>query len=388
MIWRVVFAVGLAMVASVASAQVQRVWLTYGSPKPDRVVVNWETSQPGDSIVRYGTNRELDQVREVNEKVTLHHVEIPLQGGGERWYYTVQTGPHRSPVASFKAYPRHELRVAVIANLQRTPDLTAIQKDDVHILMTAGDNIPNLWQDCGAGPRGCTKPYSKLIDAYPELFRTTIFMPVLGNHDKEARPRGSAPPAELVYDIDATAFREFFELPGDEWKWNFDVPAFGVRFIALDLNHISDMGTTWQACHPFAAGSEQFEWYDALTKKADARFVVTLYNERNANIRSKENRRWHQMFSRGTVCITGFGYFAERAVFEGHPYFNTSVSGTGDRYPDPKSEFLASRDSYILLTFRQDSDEMTVDLKALDDSLLDRTQYHARPRNRSSVAAR
>jgi hypothetical protein len=261
--------------------------------------------------------------------------------------------------------------VAVIANLQGRPNLSAIVKDDVHILMTAGDNVPNLWQDGGG-----TRAYRRLIDAYPELFRTTIFMPVLGNHDKEVRPRGDAPPKEPVYDVNAAAFREFFELPGDEWKWHFDVPAFDVRFIALDLNHISDMGTTWQACHPFAAGSEQFEWYDAMTKQDSSRFIVTLYNEQNANIRAKEKRQWHRMFSRGTICITGFGYFAERAVFEGHPYLNTSVSGRGDRYPDPQSVFLTSTDNYVLLTFRRKSGEMIVDLKGLDGALLDRTRYN------------
>jgi hypothetical protein len=73
----------------------------------------------------------------------------------------------------------------------------------------------------------------------------------IGNHDKEIRPRGSKPPEEPVYDINATAFRRFFELPGDEWKWHFDIPDFDVRFVALDLNHISDFGTTWQACHSF-----------------------------------------------------------------------------------------------------------------------------------------
>jgi hypothetical protein len=260
--------------------------------------------------------------------------------------------------------------VAVIADLQGTPDLAAILNDDVHILMTAGDNIPNLWQ---AG--GGTRAYSKLIDAYPELFRATIFMPVLGNHDKEVRPRGDAPPKEPVYDVNAAAFREFFELPDDEWKWHFDVPAFDVQFVALDLNHTSDMGTTWQACHPFAAGSEQFEWYDRLSRRTDRRFIVTLYNEQNASMRAKEGGRWRQMFSRGTVCITGFGYFAERAVFEGHPYFNTSVNGRGDRYPDPKSVFLAGRDSYVLLTVRREPGEMVVDLKDLDGEVLDRTRY-------------
>lgn len=360
----------LTMPGHVASAGAQRIWLTHRSPDPNRVVVNWETAHPGSSIVRYGSTPELGESRSADENVTLHHVEIPLTPGVSRWYYSVQTGVDRSAVASFKGYPADELRVAVIADLQGTPDLAAIVKDDVHILLTAGDNIPNLWQ---AG--GGTRAYSGLIDAYPELFRTTIFMPVLGNHDKEARPRGDVPPKAPVYDVNAAVFREFFELPGDEWKWHFDVPVFDVRFIALDLNHTSDMGTTWQACHPFAAGSEQFKWYDLLSRRTDRRFVVTLYNEQNAGMRAKEGGRWHQMFSRGTACITGFGYFAERAVFEGHPYFNTSVNGRGDRYPDPKSAFLAGRDSYVLLTFPREPGEMIIDLKDLDGQVLDRTLY-------------
>jgi len=304
--------------ANMASAQVERIWLSHKSAEPRGVVVSWETSQPGNSIVHYGATPSAENTRAIEENVMLHHVEIPWEAKAAAYYYGVQTGASHSSVAVFKAYPKDELRVAVIADLQGKPDLSAIAKDDVHLLLTAGDNVPNLWEG-GDGRKDCTKPYSKLIDAYPELFRTTIFMPVLGNHDKEIRPRGSAPPKEPVYDVNATAFRKFFELPDDEWKWHFDVPAFDVRLIALDLNHISDMGTTWQACHPFATGSEQFEWYDRLTQQTDRRFVVTLYNEQNASIRAKEGRRWHQMFCRGTICITGFGYFAERAVFGSIP---------------------------------------------------------------------
>jgi hypothetical protein len=370
-------AIGLLIQASVVSAQIERIWLSHKSAEPGRVVVSWETAQRGDSIVHYGLTPSTEHTRAIRENTTLHHVEIPLERGATAYCYRVQTGAFSSPVASFKAYPEDELRVAVIADLQGKPALPGLLKDNVHIVMTAGDNVSNLWEG-GDGRKDCTKPYSKLIDTYPELFRTTIFMPVLGNHDKEIRPRGSAPPKEPVYDVNATAFRNFFELPDDEWKWHFDVPGFDVRFIALDLNHISDMGTTWQACHPFAAGSEQFEWYDRLTQRTDRRFVVTLYNEQNVSIRAKEGRRWHQMFRRGTACITGFGYFAERAVFEGHPYFNTSVSGRGDRYPDPHSQFLASRDNYILLTFHREPPEMIVDLKALDGTLLDRTRYGGR----------
>jgi len=370
-----VLAVGvcLLMQARVTSGQIERIWLSHRSTEPNRAVVNWETAQPGNSVVHYGTSAAVEHTCAIEENVTLHHVEIPLEPQAQAYYYRVQTGSHTSSVSSFKAYPQDELRVAVIADLQGKPALPGLIKDNVHIVMTAGDNVSNLWQG-GNGRKDWTGPYSKLIDAYPGLFRTTVFMPVLGNHDKEIRPRGSAPPKEPVYDVNATAFRTFFDLPDDEWKWHFDVPWFDVRFIALDLNHISDMGTTWQACHPFATGGEQFEWYDRLTQRTDRRFVVTLYNEQNASMRNKEGRRWHQMFRRGTICITGFGYFAERAVFEGHPYLNTSVSGRGDRYPDPQSQFLASEDNYVLLTFHREPPELIVDLKALDGTSLDRTR--------------
>lgn len=76
--------------------------------------------------------------------------------------------------------------------------------------------IPDLHSKCGIGKKDCTKPYEALIDAYPDLFRSIPFMPVLGNHDREIRPRGMKPPAEAVYDIEATAFCKFFDLPGDK----------------------------------------------------------------------------------------------------------------------------------------------------------------------------
>ena len=47
-----------------------------------------------------------------------------------------------------------------------------------------------------------------------------------------------------IYDIEARAFRRFFALPDDEWKWHFDVPAFGLPLIALDFHHTSDFGST------------------------------------------------------------------------------------------------------------------------------------------------
>jgi hypothetical protein len=252
------------------------VWLTHKSNDSNRVVVSWETAEPGDSIVRYGLTEKYGAVEKIEENVTLHHVEIPLESKDVTYHYSVVTGRDSSPDAAFKGYPSDELRVAVVANWQGRPNLDVIRRDDVHLLMTAGDNVASIWRLGGIGVKDSSKPYGELIDAYPDLFRSVIFMPVLGNHDKEIRPRGDRPSDEPVYDVSATAFRSFFELPNEEWRWYFDVPDFDVRFVALDLNHISDLGTTWQSCHSYKRGSEQYEWYRTLMDKTQKGFIVTL----------------------------------------------------------------------------------------------------------------
>jgi hypothetical protein len=365
----------LSLFGSPALGQVERIWLTHRTNGPNRIVVGWTTKAASESVVRFGMTKYGREARVAGTR-TLHHVEIPLDERDTTYHYSVGSGDQISPDATFKAYPTDELRVAVIANWHARPDLSAVLKDDVHLLMTGGDNISSLWQRCGERNKDCVIPYEDLIDAYPDLFRSTPFMPVLGNHDREIRPRGDRPPAEPVYDVDATAFRQFFELPDDEWKWHFDVPEFGVRFIALDFNHISDLGTTWQTCHDFGKDSDQFRWYEKLMADRPPGFIVTLYNEKNSSIRNQAKGGWHELFRKGTACITGFGHFAERAEVDGLLYFNTSLNGKGDKYPDPKSKALFSENNYVLLTFKREPRTMTVELKSLDGTVIDRRELH------------
>lgn len=358
-----------------AFGQIERVWLTHRTNDPSKLVVNWQTARPGNSVVRFGLSKDYGQTVTVEESVTLHHVEIPMTERDKPYHYSVSTGKESSPDATFKAYPTDILRVAVVADWQGQPKLDVLLKDDIHLLLTAGDNIDCLHRLCGVGVKDCTKPYERLIDKYPALFRSTPFMPALGNHDREMRPRGNKPPPEPVYDVEATAFRMMFPLPDDGWKWRFDLLDFGVRFIALDLHHIQDMGTTWQTGHPFAKGSAQFDWYEKLMTGPKPPFVVTLLNERNGTMRAQEKGAWHKLFRQGTAVISGFGYFAERAEVDGFPYYNTSLSGKGDKYPDPKSAFFASEDSYVLLTFSRAKKKMTIEIKSLDGKVLDQKEF-------------
>jgi hypothetical protein len=370
--WAICGAAFSAGTTAAAETPITRIWLTHRSADPTKIVVNWETGEPGDSSVTFAAGDGAPQTVRVDENVTLHHVEIPVADADVKVRYHVASGARRSAEASFKSYPGEEFRAAIVADWQGKPKFDAVTADDVHLLLTAGDNVPSLHGPCPVGVKDCTKPYSKLVDTYPELFRSTPWMPALGNHDREIRPRGPMPPPEPVYDVDATAYRAFFELPGDEWKWTFDVPTVGLRIVALDLNHIQDVGTTWQTCHPYARTSEQFAWYEKVMTGENPPFVVTLHNEKSGVIRAKEEGAWHALFRRGTIAVTGFGYFAERAVVDGFPYYNTAL-GAGAPYRDAKAEFFVVKPNYVLLRVRPG--KMTVELKSLDGAVLDRQEY-------------
>jgi hypothetical protein len=363
-----------------SAAEIDRLWLTHQRNAPDSLVVNWETDEPGDSVVEFGMTAALGERIALAEPVRLHHVEIPLVQRDVTYHYRVHSGTASSAVQTFKGYPTGELRVAVVADtgFAKQPWADAVRRENPHLLLSAGDHVPALHRG-GPVARENTAAFSGLIRQSHELFATTPWLAALGNHDREIRPRGPKPPPEPVYDIEAKAFREFLALPGEEWHWHFDVPEFGVRFIALDLSHLSDQGTTWQTCHPFARDGVQFGWYRDLMATSWQPFVITLYNERNATVRGLEGGEWGRMIAQGSLAITGFGYFAERAEVDGFTCYNTSVSGTGTPYADPKSAVLRSEDNFLLLTFRRDPPTLQVEVKNLSGGVLDHKEYRPRP---------
>ncbi|MDB6007281.1 MAG: hypothetical protein JWR15_4268 [Prosthecobacter sp.] len=364
----------LLLCSTAKAATLQRIWLSFQREEPTHLTVNWETVQPGNSEVSFGTSAALGGKVAKAEQVTLHHIEIPIPEKDVTYHYQVRSGGETSAVHTFKGMPSQELRIAVVGDWGfAQPDLAALIKDDVHVLMTAGDNVGCLHTKGREG----TKAFSALIDSKPELFHSTPFMPVLGNHDREIHPRGPKPPAEAVYDVEAAAYREFFALPGNEWNWAFAFPDFNARFVALDLEHISDMGTTWQTGHPFDAASPQLAWYRRQMEPPRPGHTISIQNERNAAMRGQVKGEWGRLFQQGSAVITGFGYFAERAAVDGFPYYNTALKGDGARYVDPKSAFFASENSYLLLTFQPKS-PMRIEMKSIAGKVLDAQSYPAR----------
>lgn len=359
----------LLSASTVFAAPVERIWLTHATNDPGKIVINWETDQPADSVVEYGLSESLGKTMISEKKVLLHHVEIPLEQRDVVYHYRVRSGEDASAIASFKGCPTKQLRIAIVGDwgFAQGKDLSALIKEDLHLLMTAGDNVPSLHEKDRIG----TKAFSALIDSQRALFQSTPFMPILGNHDREVTSRGPKPPEHAVYDISAAAYREFFALPGDEWKWHFDIPGFDVRFLALDLQHIQDFGTTWQTGHPWQADSEQFQWYARTMAETKQGFVFTLINEKQGQLAGLTKGAWHEHFRKGSALITGFGYFADYAELTGGlPYFNTCLKGDGSNYKDPQSKFFAQEDNYLLLTFEAGSPAVKVQFKNLRGEVL------------------
>lgn len=362
----------------VCAAPVKRIWLSHNTVDPSVLVVNWETAVPGPSVVEFGDSTDLGE-KIVSEAAAMrHHVAIPFGHGDGRLYYRAGQGDEVSAIHSVKRYPRDELRIAVVADWGYAPgrDFSALLLDDPHLLLTAGDNVASLH---GNGLEG-SKAFAALIDAHPELFRSVPFLPILGNHDREITPRGAKPPEYPVYDVEATAFREFFALPEDEWKWRFEIPEFDLAVVALDLNHVQDHGTTWQSCHAWQTDSPQFQWYAATMDELRSGFVVTLMNEKRTALEAAGKGAWLGQFAKGSALVTGFGYFAERSELPGGlPCFNTCLKGDGDLYPDPGSRLHARIDNYLLFTLKAGAPGMTAELKSLDGNVLDRIEIVRRP---------
>lgn len=368
----------LSVLASTGVAQVERVWLSYLTP--DQLVLSCQTVQPGTIEVRAdpGDGSGTRTFRSSRSE-RLHQIEIPVSASRGPLRYEVRAAQGEPVRGTLPQPPRETLRIAVVADwaYAGVVDLAALLRDDPHLLVTAGDNVAEHHSRCGEGVQDCTKAYEALIDSQPELFRSVPFLPILGNHDHQIRPRGSRPPEEPVYDVAATAFRRFFALPEPEWRWELEFPRFGLRLLALDLHHITDFGTTWQTGHAFDPASEQQRWFDASTSRPGARFVVALQNEQNARMRGQPG--WAALFGRCTAVVTGYGYYAERAEPPGGvPFFNTCLAPPGDAYRDPACRFFARERGYLLLTFSADGGPMIVEIKSITGAVLDRSEWPSR----------
>ena len=71
----------LALIATNAKEpSIDQIWLGHRSHDPGKLVVNWISKEPGESIVRFGRTDKYGQEVRIADDTMMHHVEIPLAG--------------------------------------------------------------------------------------------------------------------------------------------------------------------------------------------------------------------------------------------------------------------------------------------------------------------
>ena len=358
--------------------KISQIWLSHDSNTPDNIVISFFASACDSAYAEVNCGGKSGRVQAVSETSGVWKLKVPMptnKSGPLK--YRLSAGSAFSDEFEIRPYPSpaSELRVAFIGDMGNlSPDYSALLSDDPHIIFTLGDNVANLWE--GAPEGSDTKrnifPFLESIKEFPNAFLASrAFMPILGNHDKEIAPRGKKYPPKTPYDISATAYRLFFSLPDEGWKWEFRLPDFRLRFIALDLQHTMDLGTTWQTCHDCDGNSEQFKWYAKKMSECPDYETFTLQNQHNGVMRSLYGGLWKPYFEKSAAVFSGYGYYQERA-HENIPYYNTCLKG-GVLYPDKFSKFNALTGGYILMRVRQ-NEPIKIEIKNLSGEILDKSQ--------------
>lgn len=352
-----------------SSQEITRIWLSFKTNTPSHLVISWYSSESGNSevVLKVGDKEVFFAVQ--HEDVLIHHMEVPLLQTDVEYKYRIGTNSQKSKWHSFQGIPTKDpLKVAIFSNWGFASDanISNILNEKPLFIISGGDNIPNLFSCEKEENIHCIESFLKLVDAHPELFNHFPFMPVLGNHDKQLHPRGSKPPENhMVYDTLSTAYINFFELPEDEWKWRFEIPNYNIQFFAVDLNHIKDIGTTWQSCRAYNFNSVQYKWYKYAIESSTSTYNITINNSNSPYIRKAENGIWEDALENNTAVITGSGYYAEVAQPNKTLYFNTALI-SGDVYADPNAIITTRERSYVLLTCHRDS--LKISLKNIDSN--------------------
>jgi len=131
----------LALLSPVAFAKVERIWITHQSPDNSKIVVSWETTNLGDSVVEFGTSPQLGETAKLDGSRTLHHAEIPIPHKDVVYHYRVKSGDQVSEINTFKDYPSKLLGMAVVANIRADAKLNfvAIKKDELQATFSDKD---------------------------------------------------------------------------------------------------------------------------------------------------------------------------------------------------------------------------------------------------------
>ena len=158
-----------------------------GDPRAE-VAISWYSETGIPDLVSYGLNpSNLTPCTQIESVTNFggfeHHAHLTNLVAGRRYCYTI-AGNGTVITGTFRTAPDGPapFRFAVLGDVQTKGDLNAIWRDvgrwiasqDVAFVVTIGDMV-----DVG----GSQAYWNAFFQTTPELFRSTVFMPIIGNHE-------------------------------------------------------------------------------------------------------------------------------------------------------------------------------------------------------------
>lgn len=236
-------------------------------PTLDSIVIMWESSQPGTSLVEYGEPGlvlfdqktkapippKLTQKVEVSENRTVHEVTLNNLKPSSKYIYRVTTktsdnGLLQSELFTFMTAvkPEEAWSFTVLGDTQRNPEITG------RIAKQMWERRPNFVLHCGDVVDDGREKIQWTDDLFTPshmLFRRVAVIPTIGNHEKNH---------EHYY--------RYFSVPQPKYYYRF---RYGnADFFAIDSNSLRDLSPE----------GEQYKWLDSELAKSDATWKFVFHH--------------------------------------------------------------------------------------------------------------
>jgi hypothetical protein len=220
-------------------------------PTLESIVILWETTEPGTSVVEYGLNAKLKDKMALEAQTSMHEVPLKNLKPNTRYFYKVTTTDAKGRTLSSElltfctavdAYSAYSF--GVIGDTQKNPKVTGLVAKLIwerrpNFVIHVGDVVDN-------GPDKKEWVHELFGPSAPLLSRVAVF-PTIGNHERNH-----------------AHFYKYFSLPKPEYYYRY---RYGnADFFVVDSNKSLKPGT------------EQYEWLDRELGRSDAKWKFAYHH--------------------------------------------------------------------------------------------------------------
>lgn len=298
----------------------------------------WDTKEPTQSRIEFGSTPELGNIMESNQAIRHHELQITGLEPYSVVYYRVDEGR----VAHFRTAASPEqtsFRFAVFGDTREGVSVhraivNRVRNEQPDFVLHTGDMV-----EVG----DCTTCWNEFFSIEAPLLRSAVFYPTLGNHEY-----GLSPDAQ-------THYFDIFHLPGNERWYAFDYG--NARFISLKVD-----GYPIGVYYP---GQEQLDWLEEVLATSTQTWTFVFFHWGVFTSRGEDfleigmRDRLVPLFERYGVeaVFMGHNHGYERVEVNGITYL-TSAGGGASLYemsvPEHDSQAAASKFHFLILDVNGD----------------------------------